>query len=145
MLVNNENFNHTILSLLNVCSLFPATTNTKAALKSKIVAEFTVGLVRRSASLCLSCCVSHPLCSFALLFLSQPHSLIEQLARYKRAVAEEELREKQLAALRVDVCSAEALKRLKGQILLLIVFTNYFCIITPSPLFLFRDLVDFLF
>lgn len=49
------------------------------------------------------------------LFLFQPHSLIEQLSRYKRAVAEEEFREKQLAALRVDVCSTEALKRLKGQ------------------------------
>ncbi|XP_026172559.1 regulation of nuclear pre-mRNA domain-containing protein 2-like isoform X2 [Mastacembelus armatus] len=59
--------------------------NNKAALKSKIVAEFT------------------------------PQSLIEQLSRYKRAVAEEELREKQLAALRVDVCSTEALKRLKDK------------------------------
>ncbi|XP_039662710.1 regulation of nuclear pre-mRNA domain-containing protein 2 isoform X2 [Perca fluviatilis] len=62
-----------------------ASANTKAALKSKIVAEFT------------------------------PYSLIEQLSRYKRAVAEEELREKQLAALRVDVCSTEALKRLKDK------------------------------
>ncbi|XP_031708845.1 regulation of nuclear pre-mRNA domain-containing protein 2 isoform X1 [Anarrhichthys ocellatus] len=65
----------------------PATApaSTKAALKSKIVAEFT------------------------------PHSLIEQLSSYKRAVAEEEFREKQLAALRVDVCSTEALKRLKDK------------------------------
>uniref|UniRef100_A0A665TZY8 Regulation of nuclear pre-mRNA domain-containing protein 2 n=1 Tax=Echeneis naucrates TaxID=173247 RepID=A0A665TZY8_ECHNA len=62
-----------------------APTNTKSALKSKIVAEFT------------------------------PQSLIEQLSRYKRAVAEEEFREKQLAALRVDVCSTEALKRLKDK------------------------------
>ncbi|KAM6910649.1 regulation of nuclear pre-mRNA domain-containing protein 2 [Xenentodon cancila] len=62
-----------------------ATTSTKAALKSKIVAEFT------------------------------PQSLIEQLLRSKRAVAEEEFREKQLAALRVDVCSTEALKRLKDK------------------------------
>ncbi|KAM9852389.1 regulation of nuclear pre-mRNA domain-containing protein 2 [Aulostomus maculatus] len=59
--------------------------NTKAALKSKIVAEFT------------------------------PNSLIEQLSTYKRTVAEEEFREKQLAALRVDVCSTEALKRLKDK------------------------------
>ncbi|CAN9513629.1 unnamed protein product [Ophioblennius macclurei] len=58
---------------------------TKAALKSKIVAEFT------------------------------PQSLVEQLLSYKRAVAEEELREKQLTALRVDVCSSEALKRLKDK------------------------------
>ncbi|XP_041843283.1 regulation of nuclear pre-mRNA domain-containing protein 2 [Melanotaenia boesemani] len=62
-----------------------ATTSTKADLKSKIVAEFT------------------------------PQSLIEQLSKYKRAVAEEEFREKQLAALRVDVCSTEALKRLKDK------------------------------
>nr|XP_020473229.1 regulation of nuclear pre-mRNA domain-containing protein 2 isoform X2 [Monopterus albus] len=62
-----------------------APANTKAALKSKIVAEFT------------------------------PQSLIEQLSKYKRAVAEEEFREKQLAALRVDVCSTEALKRLKDK------------------------------
>ncbi|CAJ1062340.1 regulation of nuclear pre-mRNA domain-containing protein 2 isoform X1 [Xyrichtys novacula] len=57
----------------------------KAALKSKILEEFT------------------------------PHALVEQLSRYKRAVAEEEFREKQLAALRVDVCSTEALKRLKDK------------------------------
>ncbi|XP_076592604.1 regulation of nuclear pre-mRNA domain-containing protein 2 isoform X1 [Chaetodon auriga] len=62
-----------------------APANPKAALKSKIVAEFT------------------------------PHSLIEQLSRYKRAVTEEEFREKQLTALRVDVCSTEALKRLKDK------------------------------
>ncbi|XP_068178917.1 regulation of nuclear pre-mRNA domain-containing protein 2-like isoform X2 [Antennarius striatus] len=65
--------------------LAKAPTNTKAALKSKIVAEFT------------------------------PNSLIEQLSKYKRAVVQEELKEKQLAALRVDVCSAEALKRLKDK------------------------------
>ncbi|XP_010774188.1 regulation of nuclear pre-mRNA domain-containing protein 2-like [Notothenia coriiceps] len=65
----------------------PATApaNTKAALKSKILAEFT------------------------------PQSLIDQLSKYKQVVAEEELRENQLTALRVDVCSTEALKRLKGQ------------------------------
>uniref|UniRef100_A0A3B3DBS8 Regulation of nuclear pre-mRNA domain containing 2b n=1 Tax=Oryzias melastigma TaxID=30732 RepID=A0A3B3DBS8_ORYME len=58
--------------------------NTKAAMKSKIVAEFT------------------------------PQSLIELLLRYKHAAGEEDFREKQLEALRVDVCSTEALKRLKG-------------------------------
>ncbi|CAB1445929.1 unnamed protein product [Pleuronectes platessa] len=65
----------------------PANTSAtnKAALKSKIVAEFT------------------------------PHSFVEQLLQYKRAVAEEELKEKQLAALRLDVCSTEALKRLKDK------------------------------
>ncbi|XP_029928264.1 regulation of nuclear pre-mRNA domain-containing protein 2-like isoform X2 [Myripristis murdjan] len=63
----------------------PAQANPKAALKSKIVAEFT------------------------------PQSFIEQLTGYKRAVEEEEFREKQLAALRVDVCSTEALKRLKDK------------------------------
>ncbi|KAK5599876.1 hypothetical protein CRENBAI_014475 [Crenichthys baileyi] len=59
--------------------------STKAALKSKIVAEFT------------------------------PHSLIEQLSRYKQAAAEERIREKQLETLRVDVLSTEAFKRLKDK------------------------------
>ncbi|XP_058503134.1 regulation of nuclear pre-mRNA domain-containing protein 2-like isoform X1 [Solea solea] len=63
----------------------PANAKAKAALKSKIVAEFA------------------------------PHSLIDQLSRHKRAVAEQELREKQLAALRLDICSTEALKRLKDK------------------------------
>ncbi|KAK5892294.1 hypothetical protein CesoFtcFv8_012686 [Champsocephalus esox] len=65
----------------------PATApaNTKAALKSKILAEFT------------------------------SQSLIDQLSKYKQVVAEEEFRENQLAALRVDVCSTEALKRLKDK------------------------------
>ncbi|XP_030604751.1 regulation of nuclear pre-mRNA domain-containing protein 2 isoform X2 [Archocentrus centrarchus] len=62
-----------------------APANSKAALKSKIVAEFT------------------------------PHSLVEQLLKYRQSVAEEELQEKQLSALRVDVCSTEALKRLKDK------------------------------
>ncbi|XP_014901144.1 regulation of nuclear pre-mRNA domain-containing protein 2 isoform X1 [Poecilia latipinna] len=57
----------------------------KAALKSKIVAEFT------------------------------PHSLIEQLSRHKQAAAEEQVREKQLETLRVDVLSTEAFKRLKDK------------------------------
>lgn len=100
----------------NLCNTLNSTapSNTKAALKSKIVAEFTVSW---------SCCVSLPrafrfwsptlvLC----VFLVQPQSLLEQLSRYKRAAAEEELREKQLGALRVDLCSPEALKRLKGQL-----------------------------
>lgn len=38
---------------------------------------------------------------------------------YKRSLEESELREKQLTALRVDVCSTEALKRLKGDFLAL--------------------------
>ncbi|XP_035990339.1 regulation of nuclear pre-mRNA domain-containing protein 2 [Fundulus heteroclitus] len=59
--------------------------STKAALKSKIVAEFT------------------------------PHSLIEQLTRYQQAAAEEQIREKRLETLRVDVCSSEAFKRLKDK------------------------------
>ncbi|KAG7469431.1 hypothetical protein MATL_G00128790 [Megalops atlanticus] len=57
----------------------------KAALKSKIVAEFA------------------------------PQAFIEQLSVYKRSVEEAELKEKQLSALRVDVCSTEALKRLKDK------------------------------
>ncbi|XP_019896854.3 regulation of nuclear pre-mRNA domain-containing protein 2 [Esox lucius] len=63
----------------------PAPVNPKAALKSKIVADFI------------------------------PQSFIEQLAGYKRSGEEEELRETQLTALRVDVCSTEALKRLKDK------------------------------
>uniref|UniRef100_A0A3Q2ZGD4 Regulation of nuclear pre-mRNA domain-containing protein 2 n=2 Tax=Kryptolebias marmoratus TaxID=37003 RepID=A0A3Q2ZGD4_KRYMA len=63
----------------------PAPTSAKAALKSKIVAEFT------------------------------PHSLEEQLSRHKLAVAEEEFREKQLAAFRLDAYNAEAFKRLKDK------------------------------
>ncbi|KAJ8005057.1 hypothetical protein DPEC_G00142710 [Dallia pectoralis] len=63
----------------------PAPVNPKAALKSKIVADFI------------------------------PQSFIEQLAGYKRSGEEEELRETQLAGLRVDVCSTEALKRLKDK------------------------------
>uniref|UniRef100_W5KZ86 Regulation of nuclear pre-mRNA domain-containing protein 2 n=1 Tax=Astyanax mexicanus TaxID=7994 RepID=W5KZ86_ASTMX len=63
----------------------PPTVNPKTALKSKIVAEFA------------------------------PHALIESLAAYKHSMEESELREKQLAALRVDVCSTEALKRLKDK------------------------------
>ncbi|KAA0702889.1 Regulation of nuclear pre-mRNA domain-containing protein 2 [Triplophysa tibetana] len=63
----------------------PAPVNPKTALKSKIVAEFV------------------------------PHDFIEHLASYKRSLEESDLREKQLAALRVDVCSIEALKRLKDK------------------------------
>ncbi|KAJ8383771.1 hypothetical protein AAFF_G00214580 [Aldrovandia affinis] len=63
----------------------PAPVNPKAALKSKIVAEFA------------------------------PPAFIEQLSVYKRSIEEAELKEKQLAALRVDVCSTEALKRLKDK------------------------------
>ena len=47
--------------------------------------------------------------------LSQPQSFIEQMCGHKRLAAEEEMKEKQLTALRVDVGSTEALKRLKGQ------------------------------
>lgn len=47
--------------------------------------------------------------------LPQPQSFIEQLCGSKRVVAEEEMKEKLLTALRVDVGSTEALKRLKGQ------------------------------
>ncbi|XP_023685788.1 regulation of nuclear pre-mRNA domain-containing protein 2 [Paramormyrops kingsleyae] len=63
----------------------PAPVNPKAALKSKIVAEFA------------------------------PQAFIEQLSKYKQSVEEADLKEKQLSALRVDVCSTEALKRLKDK------------------------------
>ncbi|KAM8921664.1 regulation of nuclear pre-mRNA domain-containing protein 2 isoform 2-T2 [Pelodytes ibericus] len=60
-------------------------TNTKAALKSKIVAEF------------------------------RPQKLIDDLLAYKRAVDHVDLKEKQLSNMRVDVCSTETLKRLKDK------------------------------
>uniref|UniRef100_A0A9J8AHU9 Regulation of nuclear pre-mRNA domain-containing protein 2 n=1 Tax=Cyprinus carpio carpio TaxID=630221 RepID=A0A9J8AHU9_CYPCA len=63
----------------------PAPVNPRTALKSKIVAEFV------------------------------PQDFVEQLMSYKNSVDESDLREKQLAALRVDVCSTEALKRLKDK------------------------------
>ncbi|XP_026140602.1 regulation of nuclear pre-mRNA domain-containing protein 2-like isoform X2 [Carassius auratus] len=63
----------------------PAPVNPKTALKSKIVAEFV------------------------------PHDFVERLTSYKNSLDETDLREKQLAALRVDVCSTEALKRLKDK------------------------------
>ncbi|XP_051574185.1 regulation of nuclear pre-mRNA domain-containing protein 2-like [Myxocyprinus asiaticus] len=63
----------------------PAPVNPKTALKSKIVAEFV------------------------------PHDFMERLVSYKRSLEESDLREKQLATLRVDVCSTEALKRLKDK------------------------------
>ncbi|XP_069806173.1 regulation of nuclear pre-mRNA domain-containing protein 2-like isoform X1 [Dendropsophus ebraccatus] len=59
--------------------------NPKAALKSKIVAEF------------------------------RPQSLIDDLLSYKRSVDHVELKEKQLSNMRVDVCSTETLKRLKDK------------------------------
>ncbi|XP_055648275.1 regulation of nuclear pre-mRNA domain-containing protein 2 isoform X2 [Falco peregrinus] len=60
-------------------------TNPKAALKSKIVAEF------------------------------RPQSLIEELLLYKRSEDQIELKEKQLSTMRVDVCSTETLKCLKDK------------------------------
>ncbi|KAK6467142.1 regulation of nuclear pre-mRNA domain-containing protein 2-like isoform X1 [Huso huso] len=63
----------------------PVPVNPKAALKSKIVAEFT------------------------------PQTFIDQLAAYKRSVDEVDIKEKQLATMRVDVCSTETLKRLKDK------------------------------
>ncbi|OCT66484.1 regulation of nuclear pre-mRNA domain-containing protein 2 [Xenopus laevis] len=57
----------------------------KAALKSKIVAEF------------------------------RPQKLIDDLQGYKRSVDNAELKEKQLSNMRVDVCSTETLKRLKDK------------------------------
>ncbi|KAM4630222.1 regulation of nuclear pre-mRNA domain-containing protein 2a isoform 1-T2 [Polymixia lowei] len=59
--------------------------DSKAALKSKIVAEFV------------------------------PQALVDQLSKYKRSLEEVELREKQLAAMRVDVCSSDTLKKLKDK------------------------------
>ncbi|XP_077599947.1 regulation of nuclear pre-mRNA domain-containing protein 2a [Stigmatopora nigra] len=57
----------------------------KADLRSKIVAEFV------------------------------PQSLVDQLSKYKRSMDDVDLREKQLAAMRVDICSSDALKKLKDK------------------------------
>uniref|UniRef100_A0A1A8ENJ5 Regulation of nuclear pre-mRNA domain-containing protein 2 n=2 Tax=Nothobranchius korthausae TaxID=1143690 RepID=A0A1A8ENJ5_9TELE len=57
----------------------------KADLQSKIVAEFV------------------------------PQAFIDQLSKYKRSLEEVDLREKQLAAMRVDIFSSEALKKLKDK------------------------------
>uniref|UniRef100_A0A4W5R3N1 Regulation of nuclear pre-mRNA domain-containing protein 2 n=1 Tax=Hucho hucho TaxID=62062 RepID=A0A4W5R3N1_9TELE len=62
-----------------------APVNPKAALQSKIVAEFV------------------------------PQAFIDHLSKYHSSVEEVELKEKQLAAMRVDVCSTEDLKRLKDK------------------------------
>ncbi|NWR53851.1 RPRD2 protein, partial [Bucorvus abyssinicus] len=70
---------------LRFCFLPTASTNPKAALKSKIVAEF------------------------------RPQSLIDELLLYKRSEDQIELKEKQLSTMRVDVCSTETLKCLKGK------------------------------
>ncbi|KAM3596838.1 uncharacterized protein V6R79_021551 [Siganus canaliculatus] len=57
----------------------------KADLRSKVVAEFV------------------------------PQALVDELLKYKRSVDEVDLREKQLAAMRVDICNSETLKRLKDK------------------------------
>uniref|UniRef100_A0A672T6X1 Regulation of nuclear pre-mRNA domain-containing protein 2-like n=1 Tax=Sinocyclocheilus grahami TaxID=75366 RepID=A0A672T6X1_SINGR len=65
--------------------LVSAPVSSKSALKSKIVAEFV------------------------------PSAFIEHLSKYRKSMDEIELKEKQLAAMRVDVCSTEALKKLKDK------------------------------
>lgn len=45
----------------------------------------------------------------------QPQSLIDELLLYKRSEDQIELKEKQLSTMRVDVCSTETLKCLKGK------------------------------
>ncbi|XP_076611302.1 regulation of nuclear pre-mRNA domain-containing protein 2a [Chaetodon auriga] len=57
----------------------------KADLQSKVVAEFV------------------------------PQALVDKLCKYKRSVEELDLREKQLAAMRVDICNSEALRKLKDK------------------------------
>lgn len=44
----------------------------------------------------------------------QSQALIEELLLYKRSEDQIELKEKQLSTMRVDVCSTETLKCLKG-------------------------------
>ncbi|CAM9121328.1 unnamed protein product, partial [Lampetra planeri] len=40
-----------------------------------------------------------------------PQALVDQLSKYKRSLEEVDLREKQLAAMRIDICSSETLKK----------------------------------
>lgn len=49
------------------------------------------------------------------MFFFQPQSLIDELLLYKRSEDQIELKEKQLSTMRVDVCSTETLKCLKGK------------------------------
>ncbi|XP_036948950.1 regulation of nuclear pre-mRNA domain-containing protein 2a isoform X2 [Acanthopagrus latus] len=44
-----------------------------------------------------------------------PQALMDELSKYKRSVEEVDMREKQLAAMRVDICSSVALKKLKDK------------------------------
>uniref|UniRef100_H3DJJ5 Regulation of nuclear pre-mRNA domain-containing protein 2 n=1 Tax=Tetraodon nigroviridis TaxID=99883 RepID=H3DJJ5_TETNG len=44
-----------------------------------------------------------------------PQALVDKLSRYKRSVEEVDLREKQLAAMRIDICNLENLKKLKDK------------------------------
>ncbi|KAL6099597.1 rprd2 [Pungitius sinensis] len=44
-----------------------------------------------------------------------PQALVEELSKYKKSVQEVDMREKQLAAMRIDICSSDALKRLKDK------------------------------
>lgn len=52
-----------------------------------------------------------------LFVFFQPQSLIDELLLYKRSEDQIELKEKQLSTMRVDVCSTETLKCLKGKTL----------------------------
>ncbi|KAL4624846.1 regulation of nuclear pre-mRNA domain-containing protein 2-like [Arapaima gigas] len=62
-----------------------ALVNNKASLKAKVVAEFV------------------------------PNAFRQQLSVYKRSLEEAELKEKQLSALGMDICSTEAFKKLKDK------------------------------
>lgn len=54
------------------------------------------------------------LTAFVLCIPPQPQSLVDELLFHKRSEDQIELKEKQLATMRVDVCSTETLKCLKG-------------------------------
>ncbi|XP_054462261.1 regulation of nuclear pre-mRNA domain-containing protein 2a [Anoplopoma fimbria] len=44
-----------------------------------------------------------------------PQALVEELSKYKKSLEEVDMKEKQLAAMRIDICSSDALKRLKDK------------------------------
>uniref|UniRef100_A0A4W4EN91 Regulation of nuclear pre-mRNA domain-containing protein 2 n=1 Tax=Electrophorus electricus TaxID=8005 RepID=A0A4W4EN91_ELEEL len=83
--VYSEEFINLLRSGLVQRDELPVSANQNETLRSKIVAEFV------------------------------PSAFSEHLNKYRNSMDEIELREKQLAAMRVDVCSTEALKKLKDK------------------------------
>lgn len=56
---------------------------------------------------------------------------MDKLSRYKKSLEEVDLREKQLAAMRIDICNAENLRKLKGARFRLSAFTLHPTVTSP--------------